>query len=73
MNDKELIELFINSYIEMIIDDINAVENSIENLFEFGKRLGLISALKTLETNLIIFYPDLAEKVFDYDIDKRFL
>lgn len=73
MNDKESIELLIENYIEMIIDDINSTKKDKSDLFESGKRLGLISALKTLKTSLISYDPDLAEKILDYDLDKEYL
>jgi hypothetical protein len=55
------------------VDDIKSAENSGSDLFESGKRLGLISALKTLKTSLISYDPDLAENILDYDMDKAYL
>jgi len=73
MNEKESIELLIENYVEMIVDDINSTKKDKSDLFESGKRLGLISALKTLKTSLISYDPDLAEKILDYDLDKEYL
>lgn len=72
MNDKESIELLIENYVEMITDDIEGIKSN-SDLYESGKRLGLISALKTLKTSLISYDPDLAEKILDYDLDKKYL
>lgn len=71
MTEKDA-KSIINDYIEMVIDDLEAIKNEKDPVY-VGKRLGLISALKSLKTCLTIYDPDLSEDILEYDLDKRYL